>query len=164
MPLAVTCPADNLTGRCDIVGPPVLRGGRSKEQSIAQWMNPQAFEPPFGSDQTFWANYDPTDPRAWLFGTSGPREPWLRGPGFWNLDSALSKDFHFSEAGYVQFRWEVLNTLNHMNLGLPNTGFCLPPTADGETDLVHQAGCQFGRITNIQTDPRSMEFSVKLVW
>ena len=164
LPLAVTCPGNNITDRCDIVGNPEFGGGRSKEERIAQWMNPTAFEPPFGSDQSFWANYDPTDPRAWLFGTSGPRQPWLRGPGFWNLDSSLAKDFHISEDRYVQFRWEVLNTLNHMNLGLPNTGFCLPPTSDGSTDLVHQAGCQFGRITNIQTDPRAMEFSFKFVW
>jgi hypothetical protein len=163
LPLAITCPADNITSRCDIVGNPEYGAG-SKQQRTAQWMNPGAFEPPFGSDQTFWANYDPTDPRAWQFGTSGPRQPWLRGPGFWNLDSSLSKDFHLSEIRYVQFRWEVLNSLNHMNLGLPVTGFCLPPTSDGSTDLVHQAGCQFGRITNIQTDPRSMEFSVKFVW
>ncbi len=163
LPLSVTCPPDQLTGRCDIVSSPSYVGGRSKEARTAQWMNPTAFQPPFGSDQSFWANYDPTDPRAWLFGTSGPRQPWLRGPGFWNLDSALSKDFHISETRYVQFRWEVLNSLNHMNLGLPNTGFCLPQNPDGSTDLVHQAGCSFGRITNIQTDPRSMEFSVKLV-
>jgi len=33
---------------------------------------------------------------------------------------------------------------------------------DGTTDRVHQAGCTFGRITNIQTDPRAMEFVLKL--
>jgi len=55
----------------------------------------------------------------------------------------------------------MFNALNHQNLANPNTGFCLPANPDGSTDLVHQAGCQFGRITNIQTDPRSMEFSVK---
>ena len=55
----------------------------------------------------------------------------------------------------------MFNTLNHQNLGLPNTNFCLPELPDGTTDRVHQAGCSFGRITNIQTDPRAMEFVLK---
>jgi len=54
--------------------------------------------------------------------------------------------------------------LNHMNLGLPNTSFCLPPGPDGQTNAVQQAGCSFGRITNIQTDPRSMQFVLKFLW
>jgi hypothetical protein len=71
------------------------------------------------------------------------------------------KEFHFTEQRYFQFRWEMFNALNHQNLGLPNTSFCLPPGSDGQTDTVHQAGCSFGRITNIQTDPRSMQFALK---
>jgi hypothetical protein len=69
-----------------------------------------------------------------------------------------------TEKRYFQFRWEAFNALNHQNLGFPNVGFCLPPGPTGGTDLVHQAGCTFGRITNIQTDPRAMEFAVKLVF
>ena len=124
-------------------------------------MNPAAFEPVFGNDPNFAANYDPTDPRAWLFGTAGVRLPWLRSPGFWNVDSSLSKQFHITEQKYFEFRWEMFNALNHQNLGLPSTSFCLPPNADGSVDRVHQAGCQFGRITDIQTDPRAMEFVLK---
>jgi hypothetical protein len=76
----------------------------------------------------------------------------------------MIKDFHLSDTRYVEFRWEAFNALNHMNLGFPNTNFCLPPTSSGETDIVHQVGCSFGKITNIQTDPRSMEFALKLYW
>ena len=88
----------------------------------------------------------------------------MRSPGFVNLDSSLSKQFHITEKTYFDFRWEAFNALNHQNLGLPNMNFCLPPTSSGGTDLVHQAGCQFGRITNIQTDPRSMQFGIKFSW
>ena len=122
------------------------------------------WRPVFGGDQTFWANPDQTDSRWWRFGNAGLRLPGLRSPGFYNIDTSLSKQFHVTETAYFDFRWEAFNTLNHQNLGLPNTNFCLPPTASGGTDLVHQAGCQFGRITNIQTDPRAMEFALKFYW
>jgi hypothetical protein len=74
------------------------------------------------------------------------------------------KDFHITESKYFQFMWDVFNALNHQNLGRPSNAFCLPPLPDGTFDLVHQTGCQFGRITNIQTDPRAMEFALKFFW
>ncbi|HEV2495320.1 MAG TPA: hypothetical protein VG204_19865 [Terriglobia bacterium] len=69
-----------------------------------------------------------------------------------------------SEQRYFEFRWDVFNTLNHQNLGRPSNSFCLPVAASGTPDLVHQPGCQFGRISNIQTDPRAMEFGLKFFW
>jgi hypothetical protein len=164
LPLSITCPADQITSRCNVIGNPNFSGSRSKAQRIADWINPAAFQPAFGGDQSFWANYTPTDPRAWQFGNAGIRLPYLRGPGFWNLDSSLSKQFHIDEARFFELRWEVFNTLNHMNPASPNTSFCLQPLPDGSTDLVHQSGCQFGRITNIQTDPRAMQFSLKFLF
>lgn len=164
LPLSIGCPGDQITSRCNIIGNPNFSGSRSKQQQIADWINPAAFQPPFGGDQTFWANYSPTDPRAWQYGNAGIRLPYLRGPGFWNVDSSLFKQFRLAESKAFEVRWEVFNTLNHMNPANPNTSFCLPPLADGSTDLVHQAGCQFGRITNIQTDPRAMQFSFKFLF
>jgi hypothetical protein len=177
LPLAISCPSSTLQqlstpgtsfqesgGRCNMIGDPHFRGHRSKSEQIADWINPAAFEPAFGSDPTFWANYSDLDPRAWTFGSMKSRTDAIRGPGFWNLDSSLMKEFHFTEAKYVEFRWEVFNALNHQNLALPNTTFCLPPNPDGSTDLVHQAGCTFGRITGIQTDPRNMTFALKFFW
>jgi hypothetical protein len=164
VPIAVTCPANQITNRCDLIGDAHFSGSRTKEQRIADWINPAAFAPPYGTDESFWQNYDPTDPRAWQFGTMGPRLPNFRGPGFWNLDASLSKPFHVTESKYFELRFETFNTLNHQNLAEPNTGFCLPPTASGGTDLVHQAGCSFGRITNIATDPRALEFAMKFHW
>lgn len=94
----------------------------------------------------------------------GARLPATRAPGFWNVDTALSKQFHLSESKYLEFRWEAFNALNHQNLGIPNTVYRLPALPDGTTDLVHQAGCQFGRIANVQTDPQAMEFALKFFW
>jgi hypothetical protein len=146
------------------VGDPSLSNSRSKAERTANWINSAAFEPVYGSDQNFWANPDPADDRWWRFGTSGAYLPGLRAPGFWNLDTSLVKEFHLTEQRFFQFRWEMFNALNHQNLGLPNTNFCLPPGPNGETDAVRQAGCSFGRITNIQTDPRSMQFALKFYW
>jgi len=39
----------------------------------------------------------------------------FRGPGFWNLDSALFKNFKFTERVSFQFRFEAYNVLNHAN-------------------------------------------------
>lgn len=76
----------------------------------------------------------------------------------------LAKEIRVSEAKYFQFRWEVFNAFNHQSLGVPNTRWCLPPGPDGQIDLVHQFGCQFGKFTNVQTDPRAMEFGLKFVF
>jgi hypothetical protein len=164
LPLAISGPCDQLTCRPNLIGDTHFPGSRSKAERISQWINPAAFTPPFGTDQNFWANYDPNDPRAYQFGTAGVEVPGLRSPGFWNLDASLSKRFSLTEKRYFQFRWEAFNALNHQNLGFPNVNFCLPPRPNGETDLVHQAGCTFGRITNVQTDPRAMEFALKFVF
>src|SRR5262249_41350023 len=59
IPLTIGCPGNQVTSRCNLVGDPKFSGSRSRDQQIAQWFNPAAFEPPFGSDQSFWANYDP---------------------------------------------------------------------------------------------------------
>src|SRR5262249_28015691 len=100
----------------------------------------------------------------WTYGNIGTRPPSGRMPGFWNADMSLAKNFHLSESKYFQFRWDVFNAFNHQNLGVPNTSWCLPPNPDGSVDRVHQFGCQFGKITNVQTDPRAMGFGLKFNW
>jgi len=164
LPLSISGPCDQITCRPDLVGNPSFSGSRTKAQRIQQWINPAAFQPVFGNDQTFWANYDPSDPRAYLWGTAGAELPNFRAPGFWNMDAALVKHFRITESKALEVRWETFNVLNHMNLAYPNTGYCLPPGPNGETDAVRSASCSFGRITNIQNDPRSMQFSMKLLF
>ena len=152
------------------------RSSKSRAQKENQWWNPNALAPPFGTDPTLLSEYttgvdasgNPVDYNAidqfWKFGNSGLRPPSGRVPGFWNADFSLGKDFHFAEQRSLSFRWDVFNALNHQNLGVPSSWWCQPPYADGSTDATHVFGCQFGKITTIQTDPRAMQFSLKFMW
>jgi Carboxypeptidase regulatory-like domain len=174
VPMFFTGPCNGISCRPNLVGNPSSgRSGESRQQQENQWFNPSAFAPVFGSDPSVIQavstglnpdgsafNYNTFDP-WWTFGNIGLRPPSGRAPGYWNADVNLSKNFHLTESRYLQFRWTLFNAFNHQNLGLPNTNYCLPPGPNGQTDLVHQFGCQFGKITNVQTDPRSMEFAMK---
>lgn len=72
----------------------------------------------------------------------------LRGPGLQNWDLAVLKDFHFTETRYLEFRGEFFNAFNHVNFSNPN------PNID---DPVHG-----GQITSTSTDPRILQFALKL--
>ena len=90
------------------------------------WFNPNAF----------------AAPAAYAWGNSPIG--FLNGPGSTVLNTALMKNFHFSEARYLQFRWEMFNALNHANFGDPATTSGYP----GYTGVIYGAGpardMQFG--------------------
>jgi hypothetical protein len=73
---------------------PYLRDG-------VRWLNPSAFAAP-------------------MSGTFGnlPRN-FLRGPGFWQLDLMISKDFTLNRNQGLQFRLEVFNLTNRLNYENP---------------------------------------------
>jgi hypothetical protein len=75
----------------------------ANEQSIGEWFNTSAFAIP--------------SPAA--YGDAGRNI--LRGPGSVTVDGALAKSFALpgGDARRLQIRWEVFNSLNHTNLGLP---------------------------------------------
>ena len=58
-------------------------------------------------------------------GTSG--RGILRGPGFFDADWSLARDFRINESTKVAIQWQLLNAFNRVNLGDPNT------TADSST-------------------------------
>ena len=52
------------------------------------------------------------------FGSAGRNT--ARGPGFFNIDLGVFKDFTITERTAAQFQFQAFNVLNHRNLGLPN--------------------------------------------
>jgi hypothetical protein len=72
----------------------------------------------------------------------------LRGPAFWNLDTAVMKNFKmpWSESHVLQIRWESFNAFNHNSFGLP---------------AVSIVGTTFGQITTSSSTPREMQFAIR---
>ena len=74
----------------------------------------------------------------------------LRGPGYWNTDMAVLKNFKlpWSESQKLQFRWESFNAFNHPNFVEPGANFNSPST--------------FGVVTTERGAPRQMQFALRL--
>lgn len=96
--------------------------------------------------------FDPANPTAGAIrfprhGEIGNRNVF-RGPGFWNLDTAVMKNFQmpWSESHSLQLRWESFNLFNHHSFGLPAVGI---------------TGTTFGTITTSASNPREMQFALR---
>ncbi|MBM3738381.1 MAG: TonB-dependent receptor [Acidobacteria bacterium] len=128
-PLSFTTPGATLGNgfntRANLTGAPGV-----EQPSADRWFNAAAFAAP---PQFAW-------------GSSGIG--LIDGPGQHNLNLALMKDFPFGEARYVQFRWELFNAPNHVNLGQPLTTLGQPLTA---------------RITSADA-ARQMQFGLKVIF
>jgi outer membrane receptor protein involved in Fe transport len=79
----------------------------------------------------------------------------LRGPGYWNVDASLFKRFKFTDRTNLEFRVEVNNLFNHVNLGQP----------DGEVGIPGNPNPNAGRITSNAfngSDPmRNVQFGLR---
>jgi Carboxypeptidase regulatory-like domain len=98
------------------------------EKSVARYLNPAAFaQTPLGTLGNYVRNS-------------------IKGPGYWTIDAALSRQVSVGGARNMEFRVETFNLLNTFNLGNPVTNF--------------NAG-NFGRIISMYGAPRIMQFGVK---
>lgn len=74
------------------------------------------------------------------FPSNMSRRNAFRGPGFWNVDAALYKNFHITEQKQIQLRFETYNSFNHANLFVlggeaeVNTGY-VPAAFDGRRNI-----------------------------
>jgi hypothetical protein len=87
-------------------------------------------------------------PALGTFGNCAPRA--FHGPGLENVDLSLFKQFVITETWKVEFRSEFFNSFNHANFTNPNSSY--NPASLGS----------FGKITNTVTDPREIQFALKL--
>jgi hypothetical protein len=101
-----------------------------------EWFNPNAF----------------VLPAPGTFGNVGRGS--LTGPGLADLDVSLIKDTPVTERAKLEFRAELFNVLNRVNFGVPNT----TAFASG----VPSASA--GLITTLATNPRQIQFALKLIY
>jgi hypothetical protein len=105
------------------------------------WFNASAFAPPLpavGTPADIYAAY------PFKYGNTG--KDGVRGPGFFNWDMGLAKDFQVRETLSLQLRGEFFNTFNHVNYGDP-------------VSTISSAG--FGSIRSA-SDPRIGQLALKL--
>jgi hypothetical protein len=105
------------------------------------WFNPSAFAPPIpavGTPADVYASY------PYKYGNAG--KDAVRGPGLFNWDIGIAKDFAIRESLSLQFRSEFFNSFNHVNYADPGS-------------TISSAG--FGTIRGA-ADPRIGQLGLKL--
>ncbi|MFN7996238.1 MAG: carboxypeptidase regulatory-like domain-containing protein [Bryobacteraceae bacterium] len=92
--------------------------------------------------------YDPSNPGSCLqrLGTSGFNN--LRGPGIFNWDFGVFRDFAFKERMHIQFRMEAFNFTNHPHFDIPDNYLGDAGAIDPATGRVTQQG-DFMRVTSV---------------
>ena len=85
------------------------------------------------------------------------------GPGLMNLDFSVFKNNpikRISENFNIQFRAEFFNILNRANFNVPDLG-------NGNDDIFDGTGAvnpSAGLLTSTTTDPREIQFALKIIW
>jgi outer membrane receptor protein involved in Fe transport len=134
------CGQERDVGPCrpDLIGDPSTGGDQNNFFNAV----------PIGSSGSAFAR-----PAVGTFGNVGRNQ--LRGPKYWRTDASLFKEFRFTENKQLEFRIEVGNLFNHVNLGQPDADIGVPGNLNSNA----------GRITSSaygNTDPqRNFQFALK---
>ena len=105
--------------------------------------NPDLFQNPAAAQGDFRYSYP---------GESGQRNE-LRGPGFFGIDTALSKSWMIRESQNLKFSWDIYNVTNSVR-------FDVAPLPQG-TGQLEQTSTSFATFTSTLTKPRVMEFALR---
>ena len=92
------------------------------------------------------------------FGDEGVNN--LKGPGFFDVDFALSRRFPITERQSIEIRWETFNVENRVNFVNPGTAGI---AAVGTSNTVFGSGSTFGMISS-DVAPRIMQFAIKYLF
>lgn len=131
---------------------PNLKPGYSRNPVIGspdQWYDPFAFELP----------------QAGFFGNLGRNT--LTGPGFASVDLSARKEFplrSIAEPLRLQFRVDFFNTLNHANFDLPGNAQNATSASFIFTNASGQPNLAATKPIKTVSDPRELQFSLRLVW
>jgi len=103
-PTEVSNAKDNCNG-CPAERPNRVGNGNlpSDQRTIDRWFDASAFQ---------------VQPQ-YTFGNAG--NFILEGPGYFNLDAGIHRNFSISERWKAVFRWEMFNALNHANFSNPSS-------------------------------------------
>jgi len=115
--------------RADLVGNPD-RGDQTRGEKIEEYLNKDAFAPN----------------ALGTYGTLGRNV--FRDEGFTSVDLGIHKRFAIAESTYAEFRFEMFNAFNNVNLGGPTT---------------NMTSRNFMRITSA-ADPRILQFALRFVF
>jgi hypothetical protein len=113
---------------------------RLDNPTAARWFNTDAF----------------INPPNFTVGNVGRTLPDVRSPGTVNWDLSAMKTTQIRERINLQFRAELFNFMNHVNLNAPSTSFTAGPNGKN-------ANANFGTISGAR-DPRSIQFGLKLLF
>jgi hypothetical protein len=112
-----------------------------------QYFNPAAFSIPVDDKGNFKADG--------TYGTLGRNT--LYGPGFGSVDFSVFKNFKIRERYTVQFRSEIFNIFNRLNLGTPSTSISGGGLIGGTRHGGDAPGIGYG-------EPRNVQFVLKLLF
>jgi hypothetical protein len=104
----------------------------SVDQRITDWLNPAAF----------------SDAPQFTFGNIS-RFINVRGPGLFDWDMSVFKNFAIAERINAQFRAEAFNATNTVEFGNPNTTF---------------TSATFGQITSQINSPRLLQLGLRITF
>lgn len=136
IPLLVSGANNQRASRPDSTG----KSAKLDNPTAARWFDTTAF----------------INPSPFTFGNLGRVLPDVRTPGTINWDLSFIKNTRVTERFNLQFRTEMFNFMNHVNLGAPATGFSPGPNG------LNQSG-SFGVITSAR-DARTIQMSLKLMF
>ncbi|MGA8501981.1 MAG: carboxypeptidase-like regulatory domain-containing protein [Candidatus Sulfotelmatobacter sp.] len=122
----------------------ILNGPKPKTgEFIDSNGNPNLFQNPISAQGDFRYSYP---------GESGQRNE-LRGPGYFGIDTGLSKQWPITESQNLKFSWEVFNVTNSVRFDVAAL-----PQSTGQLD---QPQGVFGNYSSTLTKPRVMQFALR---
>lgn len=83
------------------------------------------------------------------------------GPGTFRFDAGLSRLFPIRERAQLELRFEAFNVINHVNLKIANIGAAAGINSSNFGKITSAPGSGF---LPADTDPRILQFAVKLHW